>query len=85
MAVAAAALLCIGAGFVFRSCGGRAAESQPNIIVVDNDSVTSSVSTAVAKDSIKNGKRGRRAKRRNSSSGKTVAYPLRSPLDEPCD
>ena len=38
LAVAAAALLCIGSGFIFRNCpSGR--RSGPKVVVVDNDSV----------------------------------------------
>lgn len=37
VALAAAALLCIGAGFIFRNCGSRNAPA--SVIVIDNDSV----------------------------------------------
>lgn len=100
MAVAAAALLCIGSGFIFRSCVGRHAASTQNVTVVDVDSVavrltgdsvggngTSGDPVAYSKKRKQsksgevNGKRARRAKRRNNDK----TYPTRNPLDEPCD
>lgn len=100
MAVAAAALLCIGSGFIFRCCVGRHAASAQNVTVVDVDSVAdrfpgdSVGGNGISGDSVAyskqrkrsksgefNGKRARRAKRKNSAK----TYPSRSPLDEPCD
>ena len=96
VAVAAAALLCIASGFIFRNCGSRNASSVPQVVIVNNDSVTSpdaprdSVSeksvTGTRKRNKKSGdsekrKRSRKAKKQKAEK----VYPTRSPLDEPCD
>lgn len=96
LAVAAAALLCIGSGFIFRNCGGRNAASANQVVIVDSDSVA--VNCDSRNDSIlckskkksrsesSNGKRSRREKRKKVSTKRAEkVYPSRSPLDEPCD
>ena len=89
VAVAAAALLCIGSGFIFRNCGGRNAGSVSRVTVVDNDSVADAAGSR--RDSIsgkskeKASKRKRGKKKKASSAKREKAYPVRSPLDEPCD
>ena len=87
--MAAAALLCVFAGFVFRGCSGGDARgrSGDRTLIIDNDSVGSkdsrvdSTGRSGERSSIKakNGKRSRRAAR------KEKAYPTREPLDEACD
>lgn len=93
MAVAAAALLCIGSGFIFRNCGSRSHIGYRGIVIVDTD--TDSISQVIDGDSISyksdksqsnKGKRSRRVKpRKAATQKKEKAYPMRSPLDEPCD
>lgn len=95
MAVAAAALLCIASGFIFRNCSSHNSASTHQIVVVDNDSVSTlteshdsvSAKTVARKHKANpqsnsfNGKRARRAKRQKVEK----VYPSRSPLDQPCD
>ncbi|MDE5585743.1 MAG: hypothetical protein K2I92_05290 [Muribaculaceae bacterium] len=92
VAVAAAALLCIASGFIFRNCAPRS-HPHAGVTVIDNDSVPSvrrdadSVSRKSAsqpKDTLKNGKRSPRSKRK-AAVRKSVTYRERQPLDEPCD
>ena len=89
VAVAAAALLCIGSGFIFRNCGGRNAGSVSRVTVVNNDSVADASESrrdsisGKSKDKDPKKKRGR--KKKASSRKGEKAYRERSPLDEPCD
>ena len=93
VAVAAAALLCIASGFVFRNCASRS-RLHGEVTVVDNDSVPYAVrqvadsisrkSASQAKDTLKNGNRSPRSKRK-AAVRKSVTYRERQPLDEPCD
>lgn len=69
VAVAAAALLCIGSGFIFRNCSSRHSAS---VVVVDYDSVgDSAVADSIAMDSVseRSGKseRSRRSKKTDLS------------------
>lgn len=95
VAVAAAALLCIASGFIFRNCSSRYSDSSRQVVIVDDDSVSTftgshdsvSAKTVARKhkrnhrsDSV-NGKRARRLKRQKAER----VYPSRSPLDQPCD
>ena len=85
VAVAAAALLCIGSGFIFRNCSSR--NQEVHVVVVDNDSIASSAASkrdTVSRKTKTKGK-GRRSKKKASSGKREKAYPVRSPLDEPCD
>ena len=88
-AVAAAALLCVFAGFVFRGCSGGDARGRSGDIpaIIDND-------TARSKDARldSTGRRGERpskntkkGKRNRKAASKEKAYPTREPLDEACD
>lgn len=91
VAVAAAALLCIASGFIFRNCSSRNDSEMQSIVVIDKDSGSAadassdSVSVKRRKGKTKsepsNGKRSRREKRKKAEK----TYPTRSPLDEPCD
>ena len=99
VAVAAAALLCIGEGFIFRSCGSRnAGGAAEKVVIVDNDSVWGAArgdSVEAAGDRQDSIVRKSRRSKSESSNGKRgrgtkkqraeKTYPSRSPLDEPCD
>ena len=95
-AVAAAALLCIGMGFGYRSCSGRAgAEAgKPPVHGEDTVGVEAGKSPVHGGDTVgvEAGKppvhgEVKRAVRKKTSSGKKSekVYPVREPLDEPCD
>ena len=91
-AVAAAALLCIGLGFVVRSCGMLSPKGGVVVVVDGGDSV-SEISEGSEKSEISNGKRGHREKRNKAEKkGKSnkkkkaeKSYPVRDPLSQPCD
>ena len=85
-AVAAAALLCIGMGFGYRSCsgaeaGGRAGAEAGKPPVHGEDTVGAEAGKSPVQKGVK------RAVRKKTSSGKKSekVYPVREPLDEPCD
>ena len=100
-AVAAAALLCIGMGFGYRSCsgaeaGGRAGAEAGKPPVHGEDTVGveagkppvhegDTVGVEAGKSQVHKGVK--RAVRKKTSSGKKSekVYPVREPLDEPCD
>ncbi len=100
-AVAAAALLCIASGFIFRSCSSfnRHRNSTTPIIVADNDSIDGEKnlnthdSTFISKGPKHN--TGKRKKTKSSEKKKTgkssqkkkteKVYPTRDPLSQPCD
>ncbi len=92
-AVAAAALLCICSGFIFRSCSARGASGSRGdhgVVIINNDSVAGQRShgDSISSKSSSNSKRGRKAasgKGRKGASKQEKVYPVRSPLDEPCD
>lgn len=76
VAVAAAALLCIASGFIFRNCSSRdALRANPEdiSIITNQDSLSTAeagqhvLSDKTTDDNLSNGKRNRRIKRRNSS------------------
>ena len=77
VAVAAAALLCIASGFIFRNCASRS-HPHAGVTVIDNDSVPYAVrrdadsvsrkSASQAKDTLKNGNRSPRSKRKAAVS-----------------
>ena len=96
VAVAAAALLCICSGFIFRQCASRSVGSAPSSVIMDADSLPKTAGRDSAdagrdsitgksggkkKSTVSNGKRTRRAKRRNTEK----TYPTRDPLSQPCD
>ena len=80
-AVAAAALLCIGMGFGYRSCSGRAGAEAGKPPVHGEDTVGVEAGKPPVHKEVK------RAVRKKTSSGKKSekVYPVREPLDEPCD
>lgn len=85
-AVAAAALLCIGAGVIVRSCrvgGGvetiEASGSRLHLSGEDADSVGKS------RKKNKSGKKTRQKKTKTAKKKAPKAYPVRDPLSEPCD
>ena len=80
-AVAAAALLCIGMGFGYRSCSGRAGAEAGKPPVHGGDTVGMEAGKSPVHKGVK------RAVRKKTSSGKKSekVYPVREPLDEPCD
>ena len=80
-AVAAAALLCIGMGFGYRSCSGRAGAEAGKPPVHGGDTVGMEAGKSPVQKGVK------RAVRKKTSSGKKSekVYPVREPLDEPCD
>ena len=80
-AVAAAALLCIGMGFGYRSCSGRAGAEAGKPPVHGEDTVGAEAGKPPVHKGVK------RAVRKKTSSGKKSekVYPVREPLDEPCD
>ena len=92
MAVAAAALLCIGSAFAVRGCGARHGEER-DVVVIDHESQvetrgsgdgdTSASSDETRSDEKKNKekRRGKNVSKRAKKGEKT--YPTRSPLDEP--
>lgn len=92
-AVAAAALLCISAGFIVRSCSGGGVsaenavfESQRQINETDSSSDTVSEKKQNARKEKK--QRPKKSGRKNTRSAKKKApktYPVRDPLSEPCD
>ncbi len=86
-AVAAAALLCIASGFVFRSCSSsnRHANSGVSIVVAESDSVKGeSDKSDISKKKIKSS--GKKKPRQSSQKKKTEkVYPTRDPLSQPCD
>ena len=96
VAVAAAALLCLALGFLFRNCGTRNSSAANQVVIVNNDTVAS---PDVSRDSVSgksiSGKRKRKTKSGDSDGRKRSrkakkqkaekVYPTRSPLDEPCD
>lgn len=98
-AVAAAALLCISSGFIFRSCSscGRICNDSSPIVVTNNDSIcgdngeNSADSTLLSKrDNKRNNKNNKskdKRKKRNSSQKNKAerVYPTRDPLSQPCD
>lgn len=98
-AVAAAALLCIGTGFVARSCGSLSSKGASTVVVDGYDSVSdfsekseySEHSDISEKSDSVNGKRARREKRRQgekkqpSKKKAEKSYPVRDPLSQPCD
>ena len=91
-AVAAAALLCIGLGFVVRSCGSLSPKGGAVVVVDEGDSV-SEISEISEKSERSDGKRGRREKsgkaekkgRSNKKKKAEKSYPVRDPLSQPCD
>ncbi|MDE5814127.1 MAG: hypothetical protein K2H72_07570 [Muribaculaceae bacterium] len=96
VAVAAAALLCLSLGFIFRNCGSRNSSAAHQVVIVNNDSVTSpdasrdsvsekSVSgTRKRKKKSDDSEKHKRSKKAKKQKAEKV-YPTRSPLDEPCD
>ena len=86
VAVAAAALLCIGSGFIFRNCGSRNAAG-PAVTVIDNDSVGNGRRDSVSGKTDKAGKsdKSERKKKGVKKKASERVYPTREPLDEPCD
>ncbi|MDE6559877.1 MAG: hypothetical protein K2K75_00700 [Muribaculaceae bacterium] len=88
-AVAAAALLCIGLGFVVRSCGSLSPKGGAVVVVDEGDSV-SEISEISEKSDGKRGRRekSRKAEKKGRSNKKKKAeksYPVRDPLSQPCD
>ena len=88
-AVAAAALLCIGLGFIARNCSSISKNNSTQIVIV-NDSIDSSMKSDKSY-SIKKSDNSRRFKnyRKKKESGNKKkaekSYPLRDPLSQPCD
>ena len=80
-AVAAAALLCIGMGFGYRSCSGRAGAEAGKPPVHGEDTVGMEAGKPPVHGEVKG------AVRKKTSSGKKSekVYPVREPLDETCD
>ncbi len=100
-AVAAAALLCIASGFIFRNCSScnRHGNNEQLLIVSENDSIPddNSLSRLDSTHSSKHDAK-RKSNRINSKSsdkknkGKSSqkrkaekVYPTRDPLSQPCD
>lgn len=93
LAVAVAALLCIAAGFIARSCNGVQggnAIGAVNEASLKTDSIGLSDSNANVSDgkkrkgkSRKQNSRSRKTKERANKPAKT--YPTRDPLSQPCD
>lgn len=84
VAVAAAALLCIGSGFIFRSCSSHGPISHSQVTVIDNDSVGVSRADSISGKSGKSSKSSKSEKSRKSKKPKSQkTYPSRSPLDQP--
>lgn len=89
-AVAAAALLCIGLGFVARSCGSLSPKGNTVVVVDGIDSVSDNSENSENSES-SNGKRASREKRRKtekkqpSKKKAEKSYPVRDPLSQPCD
>lgn len=86
VAVAAAALLCIASGFIFRSCNPRKGNYEKTPMEVSVDS-TASYQPYEKKDTL-TGKKRNKSKSRSSSKKNTKVqktYPTRDPLSQPCD
>ncbi|MDE6478980.1 MAG: hypothetical protein K2L45_01820 [Muribaculaceae bacterium] len=91
LAVAAAALLCISSGFIFRNCSfrsegtgaGASLPSQVSGSAVAPDS--SSVSTASDSLSVSSARTKSSRKSKKDKKKTLKAYPTRDPLSEPCD
>lgn len=91
LAVAAAALLCIGSGFILRSIGSYSVGSSAPLVVVDNDSVVKARGDSFGESSShfktrgkNNSVKGKKLKRDKGQKAEKM-YPTRNPLDEPCD
>ena len=94
VAVAAAALLCIGSGFIFRNCTSRHAAA-PSVTVIDNDSAGKDGDSDKSDRSNRSGRSDRsdksdkpgRKSRKKAAKKKTPerVYPTREPLDQPID
>ena len=89
VAVAAAALLCIASGFIFRNCSHPKTNDRLIIINDERDSLES----RSGGDHDVNGpdikvhkeKKGKSSKKSSKKKKAEKVYPTRSPLDEPCD
>lgn len=91
LAVALAALLCIAAGFVARSCnGGQGA----NAVGAVNEVSLKTDSIGLSDSNVSDGKKRKgKSRKQNSRSKKTKerankpakTYPTRDPLSQPCD
>ncbi|MDE7408927.1 MAG: hypothetical protein K2N09_02780 [Muribaculaceae bacterium] len=80
LAVAAAALLCIGSGFILRSIGSHGPGKRAPLEVMDDSLVVKTRGDGGKADSVK-AKKPKRVKKRKAEK----IYPTRNPLDEPCD
>ncbi len=99
VAVAAAALLCIASGFIFRNCSHGAngqAENVTQIGAAVGDSIYEMSAKGATSLEKKDSLRKKSNKKRRSHKGvksdksakkskKNTVYPTRSPLDQPCD
>ncbi len=98
-AVAAAALLCISSGFIFRSCSSynRYRYNNSYKIISENDSIDGD-KDSISTDSslpLKNADKRKKKKSNSSEKKKTgnssqkkkaeKVYPTRDPLSQPCD
>ncbi len=86
-AVAAAALLCVGMGFLFRSCsGGGVGDSvrvnSEEVRVVGEDGNDKAKKGKNGEKSQKE-KKGRKGKKKKEKAEKVI--PVRDPLSQPCD
>lgn len=90
IAVAAAALLCIASGFIFRSCSPRLykhyLKSEETVDSLESGKKSHSVAdknrdkSKSRSDTYKKGKKEKKAKKKPAKT-----YPERDPLSQPCD
>ncbi len=94
VAVAAAALLCIGSGFIFRNCSSRVGGKEKSGIEVIDESVVTSAGESIMVDSVSGNRKTKNVEKRKSKGTKKKTskkkkaqkvYPVRDPLSEPCD
>lgn len=86
-AVAAAALLCIASGFMFRSCSSCSRHGQEDapLIVAERDSINGEPEK-LDMNKKKKKSSGKKKTRQSSQKKKTEkVYPTRDPLSQPCD
>ena len=83
LAVAAAALLCMGMGFVARSCGAVSQEGAAAAVEESRDSVSGDDSEKLESQNVKRARREKRGKASKKKAEK--GYPVRDPLGQPCD
>ncbi len=94
VAVAAAALLCIASGFIFRSCSSFMNPS-PRTFVPAPDSISAERNSLEPKEDLKKNKENKKkgSKKKKSIKNKngrkdkkpSKTYPTREPLSQPCD